>query len=136
VKLPKILKADVERAFIHACYRYVCQCYSVSIDWKEFGRPFVAVGATEERMWFMDFSSSYEFPAEMKQAAVNRRMLERTKEVLGHATFGGKNGGEVTLVTPDQVQERVRQTVLAVRDDEEAHAFVQAALMFRKAFTL
>jgi hypothetical protein len=163
VKLPKRIKADMERAFIHAYYRYVCQCSTVSIDWEVGGDPWVAVARNKDRIWFMDFSTLYDFPAEQKQTTMNRRMLERvqaaqrevryaeppreavyevwcfippSERLLTALEWTRQNGGQLTLVTPERVQERVRQTVLAIQNDSEEHAFVQAALMIRQAFNL
>lgn len=83
--MPKILRADIERALIHAYYNNVCGCYAVSLDLDIFpGAPWVAVAARHDRVWMMDFSSRYEFPAEAKPTSVTRRMRQRAQAALDH----------------------------------------------------
>lgn len=170
MRIPGFLKADMERAFLQAYYRYVCGCESVEVDSEFAGTPWVATGIKPGRVWMMDFSTLYEFPLERKQANTNRRMKERaqqavadgrclwrlwhdlplaaepeveyevwcfmppTDRVMQALAAAHHAGCQVTLVMPEQVQERVRQTVLAVPDDAEDQAFMQAAVMFRRAF--
>lgn len=165
----RYMKADMERAFLDAYFRYVRECDLISFDNEAFD-GFVVLARGSGKAWFMDFSSKYEFPAEMKQATTNRKLTERAGYALEAGQQLGRmweyaavdveyevwcfmppserlftaldaaraNGAKVTLVTMDQVHDRMRQAVLAIPADkkDEDQAFVQAALMFRKAFGL
>lgn len=173
MKLPKALRADMERSLIHAYYSHVCGCDSVTIDPDIFqGAPWVAVAARNDRIWMMDFSSRYEFPPEAKPATVARQMRQRARAAVEHglsvARFRGESpeapmpevvyeiwcfippserlhgalaaarvsGERVVLVSPKELAERVRQTVLASAEQDDENAFVQAATMIRQAFGL
>lgn len=79
--VPRYIRADIERALLHAYYQHVCQCESVHVDHdSRLATPWAAVGITASQAWLADFSSLYEFPADMKPSTVARRIRERVAD--------------------------------------------------------
>lgn len=66
MRFPKLLKADVERAFIYAYYRFVKDC-KVSMDIPDENIiPVVAFAHKTGEIYAMDFSSTYHFAEKVK----------------------------------------------------------------------
>lgn len=90
-KLPREIRADQERAFLHAYYRYVCKAGNVVLDFDlNDSHAFVVMALSPDRAWLADFSTYYEFPLEMKPATVRRRMLERAEDAQRNGTSFGR----------------------------------------------
>lgn len=161
------LKADTERGFIQAYYRYVRK-WRVQLDGPDRdGRPFVAWAVGDSLACAMDFSSGYEFPEERRPAKTAQRMREKVedlrrwaqvwtrkedpeyvyeiwcfippKKVLHAYEQAVSEGLPVRLIPQDEVQRRLRETVLALPakvDLEEDTAFAVTAVLVRDAFNL
>ena len=124
MKIPRLIRADVERAFLHAYYRHVCGCHSVLLE--DDSSHWVVWAARADRLWMMDFTSQYEFPEEMCFMPPSERLQGALATVLS-------TGAQVDLAEPEAVARRLRRTVLAVPEDSDEQAFVWAAGLIRRA---
>ncbi|MDK2888948.1 MAG: hypothetical protein PWP72_1826 [Thermoanaerobacter sp.] len=89
-RLPKFLKADVERGLILAYYELVKGC-AVSLDLPEQNIvPVVAFAHKPGELYGMDFSSTYHFAEKEKLSTRLRRVRKKVEGLLRYADFAEK----------------------------------------------
>lgn len=145
--LDHYLKADIERGFIEAYYKYVQGCRVILDGPSPSGKPFVATAArrmkekVEElrhytRLWAEHESKdgSFEFRYEVWC------FIPPDKKVLYAFDQAVQEQLPVVLVSLDEVRARLRETVLALpaalKGKQGQTAFVESALFFRQAWAL
>ncbi len=85
MRVPKLLKADVERALIYAYYRLVKDC-EVSMDIPDENIiPVVAFAHKTGEIYAMDFSSTYQFVEKVKPSTRVRWIRNKTEQMLRYA---------------------------------------------------
>lgn len=86
-RLPKYLKADIERGFILAYYELVKGC-KVSLDMPEENIvPVVAFAHKPGEIYGMDFSSAYHFTEKEKPRTRLRRARRKVEKLQRYAEF-------------------------------------------------
>jgi len=85
----KLLKADVERAFIYAYYQLVKGC-KVSMDIPDENIiPVVAFAHKTGEIYAMDFSSTYHFADKVKPSTRVRWIRKKTEQMQRYTEFAG-----------------------------------------------
>lgn len=89
MKFPKLLKADVERAFVYAYYQLVKGC-KVSMDIPDENIiPVVAFAHRTGEIYAMDFSTTYHFAENVKPSTRVRWIRKKTEQMQRYAEFTG-----------------------------------------------
>ncbi|MDI3534987.1 MAG: hypothetical protein PWQ82_1352 [Thermosediminibacterales bacterium] len=89
MRISRKLKADIERGFIVAYYKYIKKC-SVNIDDEYFTRtPFVAVAYSKDTVYGMDFSTLYHFDEQAKPKTLVRRVKRRVEAIENYCKLMG-----------------------------------------------